>query len=286
MDKIISPLIRQGQSVEAILMNHPEIPYASSTIRRWMEQGLLTCKKSELRMFGRRIPKSYNYSKNKGHLRLSETKIGHKYNDYLLYIKEHPDALIIELDTIIGCIDGVKSILTIHIVQHKFQFGLILENHDKTTVYLKLKELLSTLYQYEEKYGETIFSSFSQIILTDNGPEFDALLDLLKDFPNMHIFFCHPNSSFEKGSCERNHVLVRYVQYKGWSMDNLTQTDVNLLFSNINSYPRKSLNKKTPYHSVLEDARLGKKFLDFVKIFKVDCDDVNINPSLLYKVKK
>ena len=287
IDKIVSPLIKKGQSIEAILMNHDkDINFSNTTIRRWMDQGLLTAKKSELRMFGRRTPKTYNYSKNKEHLRLNENKIGHKYNDYLLYIKEHPNDLIIQLDTVIGCIDGEKSILTIHIVQHKFQFGILLDSHDKETVYIKIKEFLTILYNYEKSFGELIFSSFSNVFLTDNGVEFDALLDLINDFPNMNIFFCHPNASYEKPHCEKNHVLVRYVQYKGWSMDGLNQQDINLLFSNINSYPRKSLNKKTPYHSVLNDARLGKKFLDFANIFKVNCDDVILNPSLLYKVKK
>lgn len=285
LDKKITPLIRQGQSIEAILMSHTEIKNSSSTIRRWIEQGLLTCKKSELRLFGRRTPKRYDYSKNKEHLKLNERKLGHKYSDYLLYIKEHPDSLIIQLDTVIGCIDGEKSVLTIHIVQHKFQFGIILDNHTKNEVYTKFKILLDTLYAYEEEYGKPIFSSFTQVILTDNGTEFDALLDLLIDYPNINIFFCHPNSSYEKGACERNHVLVRYVQYKGRSFDNLSQNDINILFSNINSYPRKSLNKKTPYQSVFDDHRLGKKFLDFVNIFKVNCDDIILNPSLLYKVK-
>lgn len=286
IDKLLSPLIKKGQSIEVILMNHPEIPYSNTTIRRWMEQGLLTAKKSELRMFGRRIPKTYNYSHNKEHLRFNEAKIGHKYNDYLLFIKNHPNALIIQLDTVIGCIDGKKSVLTIHIVQHKLQFGILLDKHDKNSVYLKLKELLSILYQYEQETGELIFSSFSQVFLTDNGFEFDALLDLLNDFPYMNIFFCHPNASYEKAHCERNHVLIRYIHYKGWSMDGYSQKDIDLLFSNINSYPRRSLNKKTPYDSVLSDHRLGKKFLDFVNISKVNCDDVTLNPSLLRCVKK
>ena len=62
--------------------------------------------------------------------------------------------------------------------------------------------------------------------------------------------------------------------------------DINILFSNINSYPRKSLNEKTPYQCVEEDTRLGKEFLDLIGINKVDCDDVVLNPSLLKKIKK
>lgn len=73
---------------------------------------------------------------------------------------------------------------------------------------------------------------------------------------------------------------------KGWSFDSLEQKDIDLLFSHINSYPRKSLNKKTPYQSVIEDPRLGKEFLDLININKVNCDDVTLNPSLLRKIKK
>ena len=112
------------------------------------------------------------------------------------------------------------------------------------------------------------------------------MLDFSDIDSNIHVFYCHPLSSFEKGSCERNHVLFRYIQYKGWSFDNFTQEDINCLFSNINSYPRKSLNEKTPYQVVLEDPRLGKEFLDLIGIYKVDCDDVTLNPSLLRKIKK
>lgn len=43
-----------------------------------------------------------------------------------------------------------------------------------------------------------------------------------------------------------------------------------MLFSHINSYPRQSLNGKTPYKKILEDARLGQEFLDFAGIKKVD----------------
>ncbi len=287
INKIVSRLVKKGQSIEVILMNHPEIQVSALTIRNWIKEGLLDCKLSEFRMTGRRIPSNqYDYSKSKNYKKLSSLKIGHKYNDYRLYLNSHPNALIIQLDTIIGCIDGNKSVLTIHIVQHKFQFGIILDHHTKEEVYSKLNDLFLKFKQLEDDLGLSIYSSFTELILTDNGPEFDALLDFCKDNSNIHVFYCHPLSSFEKGSCERNHVLVRYIHYKGWPFDNLNQSDVNLLFSNINSYPRKSLNNKTPYQSVLEDPRLGKEFLDIINISKVNGDDVILNPSLLKKIKK
>jgi len=287
VNKIVSPLIKKGQSVEAVLMNHPEINVSNLTIRNWIKDGYLDCKLSNLRMNGRRIPsKDYDYSKSKEYKVLSSKKIGHKYSNYLLYIKEHPDALIIQLDSVIGSLDGKITVLTIHIVNYKFQFGILLQHHTKEEVFNTLNSLFSKMKGLEDTYGLGMYSAFTEVLLTDNGPEFDALLDFCDLDPNIHIFYCHPLSSFEKGSCERNHVLVRYIQYKGWSFDDFTQTDINCLFSNINSYPRKSLNKKTPYQAVLNDPRLGKEFLDLIGIYKVDCDDVTLNPSLLRKIKK
>ncbi len=287
VNKIISPLVKKGQSVEAITMNHPEITKASLTIRNWIKNGYLDCKLSDFRMTGRRMPsKSYNYSKSHDYSVLSSKKIGHKYQDYLNYIDSHPNAIIIQLDTVIGCINGKCSVLTIHIVNYKFQFGVLLEKHSKDAVYKALNNILDKLYNYEQETGVATYTSFVEVILTDNGPEFDSLLDLCEANENMHVFYCHPLASFEKGSCERNHEFIRYIHYKKWSFDNYTQEDIDLLFSNINSYPRKSLNKKTPYQCVLTDSRFGKEFLDLINIKMVNCDDVTLNPSLLKKIKK
>lgn len=267
-------------------MNHPELKVSSLTIRNWIKNRILDCNFSELRMTGRRTQKIYNYSSNPNHIRLSEAKIGHKYNDFRLFKSLHPNCLTIQLDSVIGNIDGVHSVLTIHIVEYKFQFGILLNSKESNEVYQKLNDLLSKLKSLEDSSAIAVYSTFSECWLTDNGIEFDNILSLIDNHKNLNIFFCHPYSSFEKGACERNHVLVRYIHFKGWSFDNLNQQDINVLFSNINSYPRLSLNKKTPYQCVLEDSRLGKEFLDLINIFKVNCDDVNLTPSLLKKIKK
>lgn len=54
------------------------------------------------------------------------------------------------------------------------------------------------------------------------------------------FFYCHPSSPFEKGACEVNHELLRRILPKGTSFDDLTQNDVNLIMSHINSYKRKN----------------------------------------------
>ncbi len=286
INKTVSPLVKKGQSIEAILMNHPEIEVSSLTIRNWVRKGYLDCKLSDFRLNGRRISKRYNYSSNREHVTLAEAKIGHKYINYLAYIKDNPNCLTVQFDSVIGNIDGKHSLLTIHIVEHKLQFGILLDSREKEETYMKIKSLVDKMKDLLNNDGIAIYNHFTECWLTDNGTEFDDILKLIDDNPTMHIFFCHPNASFEKGSCEKNHEFIRYVHYKGWSFDPLEQKDIDLLFSHINSYPRKSLNKKTPYQSVFDDSRLGKEFLDLININKVNCDDVTLNPSLLRKIKK
>lgn len=286
MNKLVSPLVKKGQSIEAILMNHPEIEVSSLTIRDWVRKGYLDCKLSDFRLNGRRISKRYNYSSNRDHVALAEAKIGHKYINYIAYKKDNPNCFTIQFDSVIGNIDGKHSLLTIHIVEHKLQFGILLDSKEKEEVYKRLKFIIDKMKDLLNKDGLTIYNHFTECWLTDNGTEFDNILKLIDDNPDMHIFFCHPNASYEKGSCEKNHEFIRYVHYKGWSFDSLEQKDMDLLFSHINSYPRKSLNKKTPYQSVLEDHRFGKEFLDLININKVNGDDVTLNPSLLRKIKK
>lgn len=282
IDKIVSPLVQQGQSIDAILMSHPEISIAPSTIRTWIKKGYLHCSYSQLRMTGRRkISIAYNYSKNKEHVKLSSRKIGHKYPDYLFYVRHHPNALIVQLDSLIGSLFGNKTILTIHLVQYHFQFGILLQNHSSHfEVLSKLKELLSQLEEIDLRSGSHISSRFKEVLLCDNGIEFDSMLEL-DDSESCHVFFCHPNSSYEKGHCERNHVLFRYIRYKGHNFDSFSQDTVNMLFSHINSYPRKSIAENTPYSLVLND--LGIEFLNTIGIYYVNPDEINLTPSLLKK---
>lgn len=284
INNLVSPLLQKGQSVEAIVMNHEnEIDISNVTIRNWINKGLMQAKSSDLRLFGRRVKKQYNYKEKHQYKALSDIKYGHKYSDYLLFVKNHPNAIVVQLDTVIGCLNGNKTLLTIHIVPFKFQFGYLLDFHTSNEVYSKLHNLFDSLRKLEEDSAIACYSLLSSCLLTDNGPEFDSIVNLQVEFPELNVFYCRPYSSFEKGSCEKNHEFIRYIHYKGWSMDNLNQDKVNLIFSHINSYPRKSLNKKTPYYCV--ESTIGKEFLEIIGITFVNPDDVTLNPSLIKRIK-
>jgi len=63
----------------------------------------------------------------------------------------------------------------------------------------------------------------------------------------------------QKPHGENNHEFIRDIILKKKSMSNLTQDKLDLMFSHINSVPRKSLGVKTLYEA-FEFTRLSSSF--------------------------
>ena len=120
--------------------------------------------------------------------------------------------------------------------------------------------------------GKDNFVKLFKVILADNGPEFDKLNELEIDEETnekiISVFYTRPYRSGDKGSCEKNHVIFRYIIQKGISFEDLTQEDVNFMFSNINSYPRKSLGYKSPYDLMKE--KIKEEILNKLGITKIE----------------
>lgn len=62
-----------------------------------------------------------------------------------------------------------------------------------------------------------------------------------------HIFYCDPQQPDQKPHVENNHNFVRNILPNKRNLDKLTQEDLDLMFSHINSVPRASLGESTPY---------------------------------------
>ena len=93
------------------------------------------------------------------------------------------------------------------------------------------------------------------------------------------IFYCDAQMSSQKPHVENNHNFVREILPNGQSWTNLTQEKVNLVFSHINSTPRKSLGGKTPYE--VFSFLYGENILKKLNIQKIAKDEVNTTPRLL-----
>lgn len=140
------------------------------------------------------------------------------------------------MDTVIGK-QGGKCLLTIHFVNTSFMLAFLREHNDAQSVIDIFNNIQNTL-------SIDKFKELFPLILTDNGSEFSNPTEIEFDMKTgelrTQIFYCHPSSPFEKGSCEVNHKLLRRILPKGTSFDNLTQEDINLIMSHINSYKRKN----------------------------------------------
>ena len=147
------------------------------------------------------------------------------------------------------------------------------------------ESMASTLDDLQEILKNDYFKLFS-LILTDRGTEFQKyeLFEVNTETGEIrtNIFYCDPQTPSQKPHVENNHNYVRDIIPNGKSLKTLTQEDLNLMFSHINSTPRKVLNGKTPYEAF--EFLYGKEILNKLNIQKIEKDMVTLQPYLL-KIK-
>ena len=135
-----------------------------------------------------------------------------------------------------------------------------------------------------EKLGIKVFQELFPVILTDNGVEFQfpEWLECDKNGEiRTKIFYCNPNSSWQKGRIEKNHEYIRYVISKSQSLDHYKQRDACVLMNHINSEARDSLNGCTPFR--LSKMLLNNRLHRLLCLQEIPGDQVHLKPSLLKK---
>ncbi len=95
------------------------------------------------------------------------------------------------------------------------------------------------------------------------------------------IFYCDPGVPNQKAGVESIHKHVRRILPKGTSFDALTQEDLNLISSNLNSLPRKRLNNQCPID--LFNLIYGSELLHKLNINRIDLNELCLNTHLLKK---
>lgn len=274
INKIVSPLIFKGQSIHHIYETNLVLKTicCERTIRRLIYDRYLEAKAHDLIRYSRFPHKKKRLVHDDHSLKNIERLFKRTFTDLQRYLKSHPEARVVQFDSVIGKREDKYAILTITFPKERFQFGLRILKLDPESVYGKLHGLFSNLGYRKTK---AIFP----ILLADNGIEFSTFHNLEKF--DIKVYFTNPYRSTDKAECERNHELIRYIIPKGKTLDNLTQEDINLMFSHINSYIRESNQNKTPFELIKE--RFGSEFLELIGIKHVEPNDVVLKPKLLKK---
>ena len=269
MDKVISDGVKKGQHIYHILKTH-NLDISSSTVYRHIRKGYLSIAPIDLA----RAVKFKERRKNKLPSIPKEAKKGRSYEDFQNYLILNQLDSWLEMDTVMGRMGG-KVLLTFNLSFCNFIFARLLGNKTALEVTKHLYDIKNTLHEADKDF----FQLFP-VILTDNGGEFARVDDIEMDVRGeSKLFFCDPNRSDQKGRIEKNHTLIRDILPKGTSFDNLTQEDINLVCSHVNSVKRAALNGKSAYE--LFAFTYGEEIPKLLGISKIPAEDVCQSSTLL-----
>ena len=275
INEIINPLVKKGQTINHLYINHPDIlDFSKSSFYKYVNNGVFEFGPLD-------FPRIVKYKKRKKNpnrrtRKEREILINRKYSDFLDYTSKNPYLNIVEMDTVEGLKTEEDCFLTLF--WRKSNFMLIFKLESQTTDEVtRIFEILQTFIPEDD------YKKLFPIILTDNGHEFFDVnnIECIHETGEYvtHLFFCNPSASWQKGGIEKNHEFIRYILPKGSSFKNITQEDCDLFMNNINSLCRDSLNGKSPYEAMLFlcDEYILKK----LNCYYIKPDDVILNDSLL-----
>ena len=269
IDKVISDGVKKGQHIYHILKTH-NLDVSSSTVYRHIRKGYLSIAPIDLA----RPVKFKERRKSKLPSIPKEAKKGRSYEDFRNYLTLNQLNYWLEMDTVMGRMGG-KVLLTFNLSFCNFIFARLLDNKTTLEVTKHLYDIKNTLHQADKD-----FCQLFPVILTDNGGEFARVDDIEMDVRGeSKLFFCDPNRSDQKGRIEKNHTLIRDILPKGTSFDNLTQEDINLVCSHVNSVKRAALNGKSAYE--LFAFTYGEEIPKLLGISKIPAEDVCQSSTLL-----
>ena len=277
INKVITPLVKKGQTTNHLYINHPDIlDFSKSSFYNYINQGIFDFGPLD---FPRIVKYKKRKNSNKRRTRQErEILIGRKYDDFCKYIMENPDLNIVEMDTVEGLKEEADCFLTL--LWRKSKFMLIFKLESQTT-----EEVTKVFEHLQQTLFDEDYKNLFPIILTDNGHEFFDVLNIECDHKTgeqlSKVFYCDPHESCQKGMIEKNHEFIRYVLPKGTSFKNITQNDCDILKNHINSLCRDSLNGKSPYEAMLF---LCDEFtLRSLNCYYIIPDEVILNQDLFKK---
>ena len=267
---------QKGQSVHHVMASHAsEFTVCEKTVYALINAGVLRIRRHHLpEAPSRPLPLKLRGSKRRQHKVDRQCREGRTLDDFQAFVKASPDVCVVEMDSVAGRAGG-KVLLTLNIDSCGLMLAFLRDRNDAKSV----AGVFATL---EEKLGRGMFRRIFGAVLTDNGSEFSNPAELEADGnggKRTRVFYCDPYSAWQKPCVENNHRNLRKVLAKGVSFDKLTQGQVNLVMSHVNSLLRKEYGDRSAV-SRFRDL-FGKKALAALGIDEIPPADVCLKPSLV-----
>lgn len=142
-----------------------------------------------------------------------------------------------EMDSVIGQRGKSKNTLLV-LTERKTRDEIIFKLPDHTD-----EAVVAALDRLERKWGD-MFGQVFKTITVDNGSEFADVEGLERSVLNegkkrTHLYYCHPYSSWERGTNEVTNKMVRRKVPKGTNFDDKTDEEIAEIEDWINRYPRR-----------------------------------------------
>lgn len=237
---LISRRIRDGESPDSIvgdLRRKGEWTVSTPTLYRYIELGFIPqITNKNLLVKSRRRKRTYH------HVKAAKPPRG-------VSIESRPDSINDrstfghwEMDLVIG--KAQKCPLLV-LTERQTRFEIIRKLTSKTT-----DSVITAIDHIVNRYPYRTF----QTITVDNGPEF-ADYQTMKLYAE-EIYYCHPYSSYERGSNENCNSVIRRFLPKGTSFVPVTQKQCDSIAETINNMHRKILGYRTAAECFAEQLKL------------------------------
>ena len=144
-----------------------------------------------------------------------------------------------EMDCVCGSTLDTLLVLTERLTRKEIIFKM---NNQKSETVIKC------INKLERKYGK-YFRKIFKTITVDNGSEFNDFKALEKSIygrsKRFDLFYCHPYSSYERGTNERINREIRRLIPKGSDLSKYSEEDIQRVEDWVNNYPRQVLGFNT-----------------------------------------
>lgn len=147
-----------------------------------------------------------------------------------------------EMDTVYSKKNSSKKALLV-LTERKSRKEIIEPMKDRTA-----ESTIKALDRIERRYG-ALFRKVFKTITVDNGGEFSDVEGLersaIRKGSRTKFYYCHPYSSYERGSNENQNRMIRRKHPKGTDFAKVTTAEIKETEAWVNNYPRAILGWKT-----------------------------------------
>lgn len=275
MKALVIPLVKQGQSFEAIWISHAdELPCGVRSAYTYQAKGILDLADPHLPRKARM--KKRKKTKEKGRDRIDRT--GRTYDDFK-QLALSDQVRVVQCDSVEGYEYNEHDVFSMHIVARGFQIYLY-KSHADACATVRWLDVLERSLGSREAF-EAVFG----ILVVDRGIEFDDWEGMERSCLDpgqrrCRVFYCDAMNSNQKSEAERNHQQLRRILPKTRSdFDKLSVYDIAICCSHVNSYPSAGRLGKCPFE--LLGGLLPKNVLEELGIEWIPADEVILKPDLM-----